>query len=101
MSDKTIDDWRNRIDAIDRKLVELLNERAQCAMEIGHLKRSEGLPVYQPDREREILANVESTNPGPLEDTAVRRLFERVIDEARSLERVARRDETAPPDRSK
>ena len=101
MSEKTIDDWRSRIDAIDRKLVELLNERAQCAMEIGHLKRSQGVPVYQPDREREILANVESANRGPLEDTAVRRLFERVIDEARSLERVARRDEAAPPERSK
>jgi len=101
VSDKTIDDWRSRIDAIDRKLVELLNERAQCAMEIGHLKRSQGVPVYQPDREREILANVESANSGPLEDTAVRRLFERVIDEARSLERLARRDEAAPPERSK
>jgi chorismate mutase len=101
VSEKTIDDWRSRIDAIDRKLVELLNERAQCAMEIGHLKRSQGVPVYQPDREREILANVESANSGPLEDTAVRRLFERVIDEARSLERVARRDEAAPPERSK
>lgn len=101
MSDKTIDDWRGRIDAIDRKLVELLNERARCAMEIGHLKRSQGLPVYQPDREREILTNVESANRGPLEDTAVRRLFERVIDEARSLERVARRDEATSPERSK
>jgi chorismate mutase len=101
VSEKTIDDWRRRIDALDQKLVELLNERAQCAMEIGHLKRSQGLPVYQPDREREILANVESANSGPLEDTAVRRLFERVIDEARSLERLARRDEAAPPDRSK
>jgi chorismate mutase len=101
VSDKTIDDWRSRIDAIDRKLVELLNERAQCAMEIGQLKRSQGVPVYQPDREREILANVESANSGPLEDTAVRRLFERVIDEARSLERVARRDESKPPERSK
>jgi chorismate mutase len=98
---KTIDDWRRRIDAIDQKLVELLNERAQCAMEIGHLKRSQGLPVYQPDREQEILANIESANRGPLEDTAVRRLFERVIDEARSLERVARREEAAPPDHSK
>jgi chorismate mutase len=101
VNEKTIDDWRSRIDAIDRKLVELLNERAQCAMEIGHLKRSQGVPVYQPDREREILANVESANSGPLEDTAVRRLFERVIDEARSLERVARRDEAAPPEHSK
>ena len=101
MTEKTIDDWRRRIDAIDQKLVELLNERAQCAIEIGHLKRSQGLPVYQPDREQEILANVESANPGPLEDTAVRRLFERVLDEARSLERVARREQATRPDHSK
>ena len=101
MTEKAIDDWRRRIDAIDQRLVELLNERAQCAMEIGHLKRDQGLPVYQPDREQEILANVESANRGPLEDTAVRRLFERVIDEARSMERVARRGEPTPPDHSK
>lgn len=86
----TIEDWRRRIDEIDRRLVELLNERSRCAIEIGQMKRSLGLPVYQPDREQEILANVERLNPGPLADTAVRRLFERVIDEARSLERMAR-----------
>jgi chorismate mutase len=90
VTEKAIEDWRRRIDEIDRQLVELLNERSRCAIEIGHMKRSLGLPIYQPDREQEILANVERLNPGPLADTAVRRLFERVIDEARSLERVAR-----------
>jgi chorismate mutase len=98
VTEKTIDDWRRRIDEIDRQLVELLNERSRCALEIGQVKSSLGLPVYQPDREQEILANVERLNPGPLADTAVRRLFERVIDEARSLERVARRE--APGDTS-
>ena len=95
MTNDTIDDWRRRIDEIDRKLVELLNERSRCAIEIGRVKRSLALPVYQPEREQEILANVERLNAGPLADTAVRRLFERVIDEARSLERVAR-TESAP-----
>lgn len=95
MTELTIEDWRRRIDEIDRRLVELLNERSRCAIEIGHMKRSLGLPVYQPDREQEILANVERLNPGPLADTAVRRLFERVIDEARSLERMARRGAAA------
>jgi len=89
----TIDDWRRRIDEIDRKLVELLNERARCAIEIGHLKRASGLPVYQPQREQEILANAERDNRGPLENTAIRRLFERIVDEARSLERVAKDEE--------
>ncbi|HEV3254544.1 MAG TPA: chorismate mutase [Candidatus Acidoferrales bacterium] len=89
----TIEDWRRRIDEIDRKLVELLNERARCAIEIGHLKREAGLPVYQPQREQEILANAERDNRGPLENTAIRRLFERIVDEARSLERVAKDEE--------
>ncbi|MGB0034585.1 MAG: chorismate mutase [Candidatus Acidiferrales bacterium] len=92
----TIDDRRRLIDEIDKKLVELLNERARCAMEIGHLKRSQDLPVYQPEREQEILDNVERLNHGPLEGTAIRRLFERVIDEARSLERAARQAGTSP-----
>lgn len=96
MTQKTIDDWRRLIDEIDQKLVELLNERARCAMEIGHLKRSQDLPVYQPEREQEILDNVERLNNGPLADTAIRRLFERVIDEARSLERAARQDGPSP-----
>lgn len=93
--EKTIEDWRRRIDELDRKLVDLLNERARCAIEIGKLKRVLGFPVYQPGREQEILANVEQMNAGPLEDTAVRRLFERVIDEARSLERAAGLKEAA------
>jgi chorismate mutase len=89
----TIEDLRRRIDEIDRKLVDLLNERAQCAIEIGHLKRASGLPVYQPQREQEILVNAERDNRGPLENTAIRRLFERILDEARSLERMAKDEE--------
>ena len=85
----TLSDWRRRIDEIDRKLVELLNERSRCAIEIGRLKQSEHLPLFQPDREREVLENAESANPGPLSDAAIRRLFERIIDEARSVEREA------------
>jgi chorismate mutase len=84
-----IGDWRSRIDEIDRKLVELLNERSRCALEIGRIKQAEHLPLYQPDREREVLENAERVNPGPLSDAAIRRLFERIIDEARSAEREA------------
>jgi chorismate mutase len=82
-------DWRRRIDEIDRKLVEMLNERSKCALEIGELKQQANLPLYQPDREKEVLQNAEQNNKGPLTDAAIRRLFERIIDEARSAERLA------------
>ena len=60
----SVEDWRRKIDEIDRKLVELLNERSQCVVEIGRLKRQDGSPLYQPDREREVLAGVERANRG-------------------------------------
>jgi chorismate mutase len=84
-----LSDWRRRIDEIDKKLVELLNERSQCALEIGKLKQEAKIPLYQPDREKEVLENAERHNPGPLTDAAIRRLFERIIDEARAAERNA------------
>jgi len=77
----TLSDWRRQIDEIDRKLVELLNQRSRCALEIGKLN--------QPEREREVLENAERVNSGPLTNAAIRRLFERIIDEARSAEREA------------
>ena len=84
-----LSDWRRRIDDLDKKLVELLNERSRCALEIGKIKQAESLPLYQPEREREVLENAERNNPGPLTDAAIRRLFERIIDEARAAERDA------------
>jgi chorismate mutase len=67
----------------------LLNERSRCALEIGKLKQAANLPLYQPEREKEVLENAERSNPGPLTDSAIRRLFERIIDEARTAERAA------------
>jgi|SRR5262245_44075028 len=84
-----LSDWRRRIDDLDQKLVELLNERSRCALEIGKLKRQQSLPLYQPEREKEVLENAERSNRGPLTDAAIRRLFERIIDEARAAERLA------------
>jgi chorismate mutase len=86
--EKTIDDWRIRIDEIDRLLVRLFNERSQCAIEIGHIKRRLGLDVYSPQREAQVITNVTAANTGPLDDEAIRRLFERVIDESRRIERI-------------
>ena len=82
-------DLRRQIDELDRKLVELLNQRSTCALEIGKLKQQEHLPLYQPERESEVLENAERNNRGPLSNAAIRRLFERIIDEARSAERLA------------
>jgi len=84
-----IEDLRTRIDEIDRQLVALLGERASCALAVGRLKELAGMPIYQPAREAEVLSNVRAANAGPLDDEAMVRLFERIIDEARRLERLA------------
>jgi chorismate mutase len=86
--EKTVEDWRSKIDEIDRRLVELLNERSRCVVEIGRIKQSTGEALYQPDREKQVLDGVVNANPGPLPDAAIRRLFERILDEARSVERA-------------
>jgi chorismate mutase len=93
-----IADWRRRMDEIDKKLVDLLNERCKCALEIGHLKLKSSIPLYQPAREKEVLANAEENNRGPLSHAAIRRLFERIIDEARSAERIAMYGESSTTD---
>src|SRR5213076_2419474 len=84
----TLDDLRRDIDRVDEVLVRLLNERARCACEVGKLKKALGLEVYQPDREKQVIDHVRSIAvEGPLGADAIARLFERIIDEARSLER--------------
>jgi chorismate mutase len=91
----TIDALRRRIDEIDAALVHLLNERAGCALAIGELKRAGGLPIYQPDREAEVFRRVRQADAemgGPLGGDAIGRLFERIIDEARRIERVGARE---------
>ena len=91
-----IDSLRQRIDELDRQLVRLLSERARCALAIGRLKEQAGVPIYQPAREAEVLEHVSQANDGPLDNEAMVRLFERIIDEARRLERMA-----AAPDRTR
>ena len=84
----TLDDLRNDIDRVDEVLVRLLNERARCVCEIGRLKKEVGMEVYQPDREKQVLQHVRAiASEGPLGPDAIARLFERIIDEARRLER--------------
>jgi chorismate mutase len=67
-------------------LVEILSERAYCALEIGKIKRSSGLDVFQPEREAAVLQHANSINEGPFDSEALERLFKRIIDETRGLE---------------
>jgi chorismate mutase-like protein len=91
----TLDDLRNDIDRVDEVLVRLLNERARCACEVGRLKKALGIEIYQPEREKQVIEHVRSVAcEGPLGPDAIARLFERIIDEARSLERRVVHDES-------
>ena len=80
--------WRKQIDALDTQLIGILNERARCAIEIGRIKRQQKLEIYDPPREEEIIRMMLEQNRGPLDDVGVRRLFERIIDESRRIERL-------------
>jgi chorismate mutase-like protein len=83
-----IADWRKQIDELDLKLVELINQRAAAAREIGKLKNDTNLPIYEPDREKRILENVKKANRGPLPDSEIQHVFERIIDVMRKLQQL-------------
>jgi len=82
-----IEDWRKKIDELDRRLVELLSERARAAVAIGKLKRNTAMPIYEPDRERIVFANVQEVNPGPLPGRDLVRIYERIIDVMRNIQK--------------
>ena len=85
---ETITGFREEIDRLDSQLLSIFNRRASLALEIGRIKKILDLPVYDPSREKRIFERMKGDNPGPLDDGAVVRLFERVIDESRRLERI-------------
>lgn len=87
-----IADWRKKIDELDGKLVQLLSERAQAAHEIGRLKKTASMPIYEPDRERTVFEHVQKINPGPLADRDLLRIYERVMDVMRQIQK----EEIAP-----
>ena len=84
-----MEEYRQRIDQLDKNIIQLLNARAESALDLGRLKESAGLETYQPDREIAVLAHARGVNAGPLDAGAITRLFERIIDENRRLERLA------------
>lgn len=84
----TIDEIRLKINQLDAQLLQIFNERAALALEIGEIKKQLDLPIYDPKREKLIFERMKQENPGPLDDGAIVRMFERVIDESRRLERI-------------
>ena len=82
----TIEDWRAKIDALDMRLVDLLNERAECVVAVGAIKKARKMQILDKERERQILQRVLEENKGPLDGLALQRIFERVIEECRRIE---------------
>ena len=87
-SKDALSDCRSRIDVVDRRLVALLNERTRIVEQIGRIKRKMQMPIYEPKREDEVFANAMASNPGPLPPEAVKRIFERIIDEMRVVQKT-------------
>jgi chorismate mutase len=84
----TLADCRRRIDSVDLQILKLLNERTRIVEDIGRVKMEHSMPVYEPRREDEVFRNVVENNQGPLPADAVRRIFERVIDEMRTVQKM-------------
>jgi|SRR5581483_12179762 len=79
---------RERIDELDIQLLKILNERTSNVEEIGRIKQDLDLAIYEPKREDQVFANVTGQNRGPLSDEAVKRIFERIIDEMRTVQKI-------------
>jgi chorismate mutase-like protein len=80
--------FRVKIDEIDLRLVALLNERTRVVEKIGAVKEQSSLPVYEPRREDAVFQNVQDHNSGPLPNDSGRRIFERIIDEMRTIQKL-------------
>jgi chorismate mutase-like protein len=83
--EKTLDGWRQEIDALDTELLRLLNRRAAIACEIARVKVASGIPAYDPRREAQVLERITTQNAGPFEDESVRAIFHSIIHETRML----------------
>ncbi|HYL76385.1 MAG TPA: chorismate mutase [Bryobacteraceae bacterium] len=86
MSMEKLEECRVEIDAVDLRLVDLLNERTRIVEKIGRIKQNLTLPIYEPKREEAVFRNVTGANQGPLSGEALKRIFERIIDEMRNIQ---------------
>ncbi len=93
---KLLTDYRDQIDEVDRRLVRLLNERTRIVEQLGQVKEQLDMPIYEPKREDQVYRNIAQSNEGPLPEEALKRLFERIVDEMRSLQRVNRQNREKP-----
>jgi chorismate mutase len=82
-----ISDWRIKIDSLDEQITALLNQRAAAAVEIGRLKSATAAPVYEPQREEQVYEHVSAVNPGPLTDTELNDIYQRIMDVMRAKQR--------------
>ena len=85
---QALEEYRVSIDALDLRLLELLNDRTSVVEQIGRVKRAAKLPIYEPRREEQVFENITAHNSGPLTPDALKRIFERVIDEMRTIQRI-------------
>jgi chorismate mutase len=92
-----LEEFRVLVDDVDQRIVALLNERTRVVENIGNVKRQAALPIYEPRREDQVFANVTEANSGPLTEGAVRRIFERIIDEMRIIQRTRMESGTGLP----
>lgn len=83
-----LSECRIRIDAVDLRILALLNERTAIVERIGQIKQQAQIPIYEPKREDEVFRNVLGHNGGPLPGESVKRVFERIIDEMRVVQRI-------------
>ncbi len=88
-----IEDWREKIDEVDTKILELINKRSEFSIRIGEIKIGKAIPIHSPEREKTIMKRMQKANPGPLKDDGVIRIFERIIDESRKLEKDIAKDQ--------
>ena len=87
MSNQKIQELRKKIDEIDDKLVDLLNERAKIVIEVGNIKKAEKLDFHSPSREREILERLTARNTGPLPEDTLKAVYHEILSSSLSLER--------------
>ncbi|MCH7946215.1 MAG: chorismate mutase [candidate division Zixibacteria bacterium] len=88
MAKKDLKEFREEINSIDIELLFLFNRRANLVIDLARIKKDKGKKLFDPERERDIFVSLTEKNPGPLTPDAVVRLFERIIDESRRLERT-------------
>lgn len=86
----TLDELRQRIDELDRELVQLLNERAKVVVEVGKLKSKTDKPIYAPAREKQVFARITEANQGPLPDKTLKAIWRELMSGSFFLERPLR-----------